>query len=125
MDELNELKVLYFEPGKKNPEIKVIEDTLSEKQKLVGGYIEPLYLDCGCVCICNEEGLCNGMPVNRLVYPSGKGSGEPAGIFGPFFVMMDDWTSYDEKVDLSGYIRSRDETFEYIRKILARKNAGR
>lgn len=122
MEKENELKVLYYAPGREKPEIRVIKDTLSDKQQLVEGRIEPLYLDCGCVCICNEEGLCNGMAVNRLIYPFGRNAGEPTGIFGPFFVLMDDWTSYDGKTSLDDYIGTVDETCSYIRKIVSERN---
>lgn len=115
-----QLSVLYFEPGKEGRMVS-IPDTLKGKQRLVDGCIEPLYLGDCFVAICNEEGMLNGMPLNRIVYPYGK-EGEPGGIFGPFFVMRSDWTSLDVKPeDLSDYIESISETQRIVSEILNRR----
>lgn len=62
----NEIRVLYVQPGK-YPEERIIPNTLSASQKLVGGNIE-----CCCpwrdnVCIvCNDSGKIDELPPNRL-----------------------------------------------------------
>lgn len=60
------LNVLLVEPNKLPKKIK-IKNTLEEKQKLVGGYIEYTYLNnCDDIAIiCNEEGKILGLPYNR------------------------------------------------------------
>lgn len=62
------LKVLLIKPDKL-PRVINIKNTLAEKQKQVGGYIEYTYLDnCDDVAIiCNEEGKIQGLPPNRDV----------------------------------------------------------
>lgn len=77
------IDVLYIEPNKL-PVKKTIKNTLEEKQKLVGGYIEYTYLeDCEDIAIvCNEEGKINGMSPNRDI-------GHDI-VFGSFFIVGDD-----------------------------------
>lgn len=62
------LKVLLIKPNKL-PKVINIKNTLEEKQKQVGGYIEYTYLEnCDDVAIiCNEEGKVLGLPPNRDV----------------------------------------------------------
>ena len=63
---------------------RTIKNTLEEKQKLVGGYIEYTYLeDCDDVAVvCNEEGKIYGLPPNRDI-------GHDI-IVGNFFLVGDD-----------------------------------
>ena len=77
------IDVLYIEPNKL-PVKKTIKNTLEEKQKLVGGYIEYTYLeDCDDVAVvCNEEGKIYGLPPNRDI-------GHDI-IVGNFFLVGDD-----------------------------------
>lgn len=87
----NKIKILYVEP-KKIPVEMEIDNTLEEKQRLVGdGYIECVYLpnDKDVVLICNEEGKINGMPFNRDIgYDI---------IAGPFLIVGDDYENGDFK----------------------------
>ncbi len=77
------INVLYIEPNKL-PIKKTIKNSLEEKQKLVGGYIEYTYLnDCNDIAIvCNEEGKLLGLPPNRDI-------GHDI-ICGNFFIVGDD-----------------------------------
>lgn len=56
------LRILYKEVGKA-PEIKIIDDTLEEKQKLVGGLIEVIPYN-NLLLVCNEEGKINNFLPN-------------------------------------------------------------
>lgn len=61
-DFIPKLRVLFKEPGK-NPEIKIIPNTLKAKQELVRGYIEVVpYEDM--LIICNEEGKIENLKPN-------------------------------------------------------------
>lgn len=51
----NQIRILLKRVGKK-PLVKVINNTLEEKQKLVGGLIEVVDFDDNNLLICNEEG---------------------------------------------------------------------
>lgn len=57
--------------------------------------IEPVYLDDGAVIICNEEGIIEGLPFNRIVTKADDwksrtlNKNEDVGIFGTFFVCGD------------------------------------
>lgn len=65
------IKVIIAEP-KKEPYVKEIYNTLSAKQKLVGGYIQsvPSFFDDkdSYDFIVNEEGKLDGLPLNRYIY---------------------------------------------------------
>lgn len=84
------IRCLLVEPYELPKEIK-IDNTLEEKQKLVGGYIECTYLpnDPSVVIICNEEGKINGMKLNRYI-------GHDI-IAGPFLIVGDDYENGDFK----------------------------
>ena len=58
----------------------VIDNTLAAMQKVVGGYIEPIYLDDVAVVV-NEEGKINGSPLNRSLYENGERFDIAAGTF--------------------------------------------
>lgn len=77
------MKVLIVEPGE-YPREAEIEDTLEAEQGIVGGLIECAYpwdnIDHGrAILVCNDEGLMNGMPLNRAI-------NESMVIAGTFFV---------------------------------------
>lgn len=73
------MKVVMVEPGQ-YARIAEIEDTLEAKQKAVGGLITAAYPWEELVCIvANDEGLLNGMPLNRNIE-------DYQAIAGPFFV---------------------------------------
>lgn len=58
------VKILLIKPGE-NPEVMEVEDVLASYQKLVGGYIEMVYLTDDVALICNEEGKIMGLENNR------------------------------------------------------------
>lgn len=84
------IRCLLVEPYELPKEIE-IDNTLEEKQKLVGGLIECTYLqnDPDVVLICNEEGKINGMKLNRYI-------GHDI-IAGPFLIVGDDYQNGDFK----------------------------
>lgn len=63
---MEKIKVLIIEPGSA-PITKEIENTLEEKQKIVGGNIEFLELENNIDLICNEYGKMNNLEMNRIV----------------------------------------------------------
>ena len=76
----SQMKVLKIEVGEP-PVEKVISNELSALQAEVGGLIECVYLENGCIAVVNEEGKINGMQPNRIL-------GDDI-IFGPFFICGD------------------------------------
>ena len=88
------MKVLIVEPGRV-PYESTIKDDLKAEQEIVGGLIEPVYMEDGAIIICNEEGLLEPLPFNRLItHDSGEWrqhqiDDESTGIFGTFFVCCD------------------------------------
>ncbi len=88
----NKIKVVKMDVGKP-PVMKEIENTLEALQAEVGGLIECVYLDDGCLAVVNEEGKLNGMEPNRRL-----GSDI---ICGPFFICGDsddgEFVSLDDK----------------------------
>lgn len=60
------IKCLLVKPYELTIEIET-DNTLEEKQKHVGGYIEQAFIikDDSVILICNEEGKINGMKPNR------------------------------------------------------------
>lgn len=58
------IKVIIVEPMKE-PYSTEIENTLEGLQKVVGGYIETVYLEDDVVLVCNEEGKLMGLSGNR------------------------------------------------------------
>ncbi|KXL53854.1 hypothetical protein CLNEO_10800 [Anaerotignum neopropionicum] len=88
----NKIKVVKMDVGK-SPVVKEIDNTLGALQTEVGGLIECVYLDGGCLAVVNEEGKLNGMEPNRRL-----GSDI---ICGPFFVCGDsedgEFVSLDNK----------------------------
>lgn len=76
----NIIKVVKVEVGEP-PVVKEIENSLKSLQNEVGGFIECIYLDDGCIAVVNEEGKINGMEPNRRM-------GADI-ICGPFFICGD------------------------------------
>ncbi len=60
------IKVLIVEFSR-DPYIKEIENTLEEKQKIVGGNIEFIELEDNVDLICNEQGKLNNLKMNRII----------------------------------------------------------
>ena len=79
IEQTEQIEILVVEPMIK-PYKAVIDNTLDAMQKVVGGYIEPIYLDDVAV-IVNEEGKLNGSPLNRSLYENGERFDIAAGTF--------------------------------------------
>lgn len=80
----DKIKCLLIKPYEL-PQLIEIDNTLEAKQKVVGGYIEVVYLhnDTDVLLICNEEGKINGLKLNRDIgYDI---------IAGPFLVVGNDY----------------------------------
>lgn len=58
------MRVLIVEPGHK-PEAREIDGSLEVMQGIVGGLIQPIYLDDSVALICNDEGKLINLPANR------------------------------------------------------------
>lgn len=63
------IKVLYYEAGKQ-PEVKIIKNTLEAMQELVQGHIEVVPHDeiAGCFYVCNENGKNEDLLANCWIY---------------------------------------------------------
>ena len=60
------MRVLVVEPEHK-PEVRDIDDSLKAMQKIVGGLIQPIYLDDSVVLLCNDDGKFMDLPEDRLL----------------------------------------------------------
>ena len=58
------MRVLVVEPERR-PEVREIDDSLKAMQEIVGGYIQPIYLDNSVALVCNDEGKLMNLPANR------------------------------------------------------------
>ena len=58
------MRVLVVEPERR-PELKEINGSLESMQEIVGGLIQPIYLDNSVVLICNDEGKLMNLSANR------------------------------------------------------------
>lgn len=58
------MRVLVVEPEHR-PEVREIDDSLKAMQDIVGGLIQPIYLDDSVVLVCNGEGKMMNLPANR------------------------------------------------------------
>ena len=58
------IRVLIIEPDQA-PKLSVIDNTLESLQKIVGGYIESVWLSDSASLILNEEGKIENLPPNR------------------------------------------------------------
>ena len=61
------MKIIVVEPQNK-PYTKEIKGDLNSMQEIVGGLIEPIYIDNEVALIVNEEGKITGLPINRIIY---------------------------------------------------------
>ncbi|MBO5004984.1 MAG: DUF3846 domain-containing protein [Clostridia bacterium] len=66
LEKEKKIKVLIVEP-RKEPYVKEIDNTLEEKQKIVGGLIEFVELEETVDLICNDEGKMNNLEMNRII----------------------------------------------------------
>ena len=76
------MKVLVIEPHKK-PYTQEVEHTFENLQRIVGGLIEPIYLDDVAIVV-NEEGKINGLPFNRALRDENRRILDL--LFGTFFI---------------------------------------
>lgn len=92
------MKALKIEPGKA-PERIDIHNELATLQDAVGGYIQVAYPDphrpVGLVC--NEEGKCCGLELNRALYQNGKPYDIIAGTFLVVGLSAEDFTDLREE----------------------------
>ena len=58
------MRILVIEPEHR-PEVREIDDSLTTMQQIVGGLIQPIYLDDSVALICNDEGKLMNLPANR------------------------------------------------------------
>ena len=58
------MRVLVVEPERR-PEEREIDDSLKAMQDIVGGLIQPIYLDDSTALICNDERNLMDLPANR------------------------------------------------------------
>lgn len=58
------MRVLVVEPERR-PEERKIDGSLKSMQDIVGGLIQPIYLDDSVVLVCNDEGKLMNLPANR------------------------------------------------------------
>ena len=58
------MRILVIEPEHR-PEVREIEASLTTMQQIVGGLIQPIYLDDSVALICNDEGKLMNLPANR------------------------------------------------------------
>ena len=58
------MQIVVVEPERR-PEVREIEDSLTTMQQIVGGLIQPIYLDDSVALICNDEGKLMNLPANR------------------------------------------------------------
>lgn len=100
-----DLTVLYCEEGCL-PKVMTIKDDLESKQELVKGFIEVIapFDDDICI-ICNEEGKINGMTPNRALLDYDI-------LFGPFFVVGDDWQNAGFKSLTEEQIKTYSKVFD-------------
>jgi hypothetical protein len=58
------MQVLVIEPERR-PKVRDIDGSLKSMQEIVGGLIQPIYLDDSVALICNDEGKLMNLPANR------------------------------------------------------------
>ena len=117
------IRVLVVEPNKL-PKEEIIPNRLQDKQKIVDGLIEYVYLeeDRDVVIICNEEGRINGSEPNRYI-------GHDV-LFGTFIIVGDNDTGEDRSLtdeQIKKYKerfneKSIDKTKEVISNILLKNS---
>ena len=65
-EKLNKIRVLIVEPIR-DPYIKEIDNTLEEKQNIVGGLLQFIELERNIDLICNEEGKLHNLEINKII----------------------------------------------------------
>lgn len=92
------MKALKIEPGKA-PERIDIHNELAALQDAVGGYIQVVYPDSHrpVGLVCNEEGKCCGLELNRALYQNGKPYDIIAGTFLVVGLSAEDFTDLREE----------------------------
>lgn len=97
------MRVLYFHPSIRRPQIATLAGDLRSMQIAVGGYIETVTLEDGLVIVCDEEARLKGLPVNRII--------DGISICGPFFICRH---KRSEMVELTNFeaVRLRDQEFQ-------------
>ena len=92
------MKVLLVEPLER-ARVIAIEGKLSNYQELVGGIIEAVYpWDDEVALVCNDNGIAEGLPLNRMI---GWDTEHPYPIFGTFFICglgYDDFASLSDEL---------------------------
>ena len=58
------MQVLVIEPERR-PKVRDIDGSLKSMQEIVGGLIQPIYLDDSVALICNDEGKLMNLTANR------------------------------------------------------------
>lgn len=58
------MRILVVEPEHR-PEVRGIDGSLKTMQGIVGGLIQPIYLDGSVALVCNDEGKLMNLPANR------------------------------------------------------------
>ena len=102
LEEIKRLKVIFKEVGK-DPVVMEIDDTLEDKQKLVGGLIEVVPYKDNLLLVCNEEGKLENLKPNlQFDYDY---------IAGNCFIVGDDYEN-------SGFKSIEDNQIEDIKKDL-------
>ncbi len=79
------------------PETAEVRNTLKDVQKVVGGYIEVVWLSETAALVCNEEGKLRGLRANRWILSRNRGVGDC--IRGTFLIVGvngEDFDSLDE-----------------------------
>lgn len=77
------MRILVVEPEHR-PEVREIDGSLEAMQNIVGGLIQPIYLDDSVALICNDEGKLMNLTANRGLR---DGDGQIYDIvFGTFFL---------------------------------------
>ena len=77
------MRILVVEPERR-PEVREIDGSLSSMQDIVGGLIQPIYLDDSVTLLCNDEGNLMQLPANRGL--RGKDGQIYDIVFGTFFL---------------------------------------
>ena len=91
------ISVLLVEPNK-YPKMIEIDDTLEAMQTVVGGDIEEyMPFEDEVAIICNEEGKCCGLELNRALYQNGKPYDIIAGTFLVVGLSAEDFTDLREE----------------------------
>ena len=97
----NLMRVVYVEPGKPAYGAEIKRDLDSMQRAVDGDLIEPIYMNDGCILVCNDESKLRGMQGNRHLDGGGI-------IAGPFFVCGDAGEEFRALTD--------DEVTKYLEK---------